>query len=72
MTEKVTKHFLKSGKAESPVAQPKANNYGITHGAVTSGREVTAMAAEFANLLKDPAFNELNYEECLDLLVNAK
>ena len=30
------------------------------------------MAAEFANQLKDPTFNELGFEERLGLLVNAE
>ena len=34
--------------------------------------KMTAMAAEFANQLKDPAFNELGFEERLGLLVNAE
>ena len=33
--------------------------------------KMTAMAAEFANQLKDPTFNELGFEERLGLLVNA-
>ena len=31
--------------------------------------KLTAMAAEFANQLKDPTFNELGFEERLGLLV---
>ena len=34
--------------------------------------KMTAMAAEFANQLKDPTFNELGFEERLGLLVNAE
>ena len=34
--------------------------------------KLTAMAAEFANQLKDPTFNELGFEERLGLLVNAE
>lgn len=34
--------------------------------------KMSAMAAEFANQLKDPAFNELGFEERLGLLVNAE
>ena len=34
--------------------------------------KMTAMAAEFANQLKDPAFNELGFEERLGLLINAE
>ena len=34
--------------------------------------KMSAMAAEFANQLKDPAFNELGFEERLGMLVNAE
>lgn len=34
--------------------------------------KMSALAAKFANQLKDPAFNELGFEERLGLLVNAK
>ena len=34
--------------------------------------KMTAMAAEFANQLKDPTFNELGFEERLGLLKNAE
>ena len=34
--------------------------------------KMTAMAAEFANQLKDPTFNKLGFEERLGLLVNAE
>ena len=33
---------------------------------------MTAMATEFANRLKDPAFNELRFEERLCLMVSAE
>ncbi|MDD6023327.1 MAG: ATP-binding protein [Oscillospiraceae bacterium] len=36
------------------------------------GMKLTAMAAEFANQLKDPAFNELGFEERLGMLVTAE
>lgn len=34
--------------------------------------KMTAMAAEFANQLKDPTFNELGFKERLGLLVSAE